>query len=244
MTRFNKLLTVAFGAACLTANSAAAFEFTGGDVALTYSAFSDDSDYSALSFEGSLEAAFNRDFGMQVDLSNYVFDQADETASNLTLHGLYHLDPSMSAGLFYGIESVDGGDLEFYGIEFGQELAQVDFEGYISHGDESGSSVTLVGIEVEYKISDLFSIGAGYDYADFEYGVSIDNAVARVRYTPTAQMSLYGEVGSLGAELDLGGGSRTSGSQTYVGIGMEYAFGATRGATFGERGFYQMIPGL
>lgn len=225
----------------LTASTTAAqaFEVTGGEVELAYSAFTDDSDFAKTALQGAVELGFNQRFGMQIDLGLHGFNGISDTATNLTLHGLYHVSDQTSIGLFYGQERLDGESVSLLGFEAGQEAAKFDGEVFVAIGEEEDLTVRLMGLSGRYAVSDKFGLGGSLQRADLEGGLDITRLGVKADMALGQSTSAFIEVGSLSGSID-----GSSGSETFVGIGADLKFGAARGATFGKRGLFQMIPGL
>ncbi|SDW20266.1 porin [Litoreibacter albidus] len=226
-------------ALCATIQPAAAFELTGGSVDLGYSAFADDTDFSKLSLQGSVEAAFTRNFGAQLDLSYHDFNFVNDSGSNMTLHALYHVNEVASLGLFYGRDSDGSTDIDFYGIEGGYEFNNFDAEMYLATGEEAGISGNMFGLEGRYAINEKTGLGGSIDRVNFDGGVDATRIGVKVDHDLTETFNLNAEVGT--ARLSVPG---LSGTETFVGIGAQFKFGAERGTTFGKRGLLDLIPGL
>ncbi|MCI2393453.1 porin [Aliiroseovarius sediminis] len=243
MTKTSTFLITTIGAATLAAAPALAVEITGGDVSLSYSAFTEDTDLSRVAIEGSVEVGFTRAFSMQFDLARYEFGFADDGVTTGTVHAIFHVSDVTSVGAFYGREDIDGTSLDLYGAEVGHEMGALDLEAYIGHGEEAGVSGTAFGLAADYNINDRFAIGVAYDRVDFDGDFNIHKTALRASYAAADRFSVFGEVGSFGMGADYYGVTLDA-STNYVGFGVEYAFGAKRGATFGERGLTRMLPGL
>ena len=230
---------VAAASLALMAAPASAFEVTGGELELTYSAFEEDSDFSRTSLEGSLEAAFSRSVAAQVDLGGYKFNFVDDEATNATVHAIYHANDAASFGIFYGQDSLDGESTDFYGLEAGHEFEGVDIEAYVATGEEADVDGTVIGINGVIALNDRFDIGASYDTADFDGDVSLNRFAVTGTAHVTDNMGVFAEVGSLEGEV-----AGLSDSELFFGVGAEVTFGAKRGSTFGQRGLAHLVPGL
>lgn len=234
----NTLKCAVIGATFLFSNAALAGEISGGSIGLSYSSFTEDSDFSRIGVEGSIEYAFNRDFSVQGDLAFQNFGESDLDSTTFGAHGIYHVNDDTSLGAFFMREDVDDGDGNFYGIEGGYETGQVEFEGYAGNFDGDGDNATILGISGRYEFSNALGLTGSFDQIDGDgvelsrYGVKLDRDVS-----PT--LNLFVEVGS--ADVEAGG---LSGSETFVGLGGKIVFGAERGATFEQRGLTRLIPGL
>ncbi|WP_226778966.1 porin [Oceaniglobus trochenteri] len=223
--------------ACLFGTAQAA-ELTGGDVTLGYSAFTKDADFRALSLEGAVEFGITPQFGVEVDLAYRDFGVSDENGSNLTLHGIYHLNDDTALGLFYGRDWVSGEHADYLGLEARSTFDAFRVEGYAAHGDSEGEKATFAGLSGGYALNDAFSIETSIDYVSFEDGASLRRVGLRGEYAFAPRVSAYAEVGSVRV-ADQG----FSDSETFVGVGASFALGDKKGATFGSRGILKITPG-
>ncbi|QFT60172.1 hypothetical protein FIU94_15195 [Sulfitobacter sp. THAF37] len=233
-------LTAALGSALLFATTAHAVEITGGSAQLSYSGFTTNTDVDKLSAEGSVELGFDRNIGAQLDLGLTKFGATDEDVQTIGVHGIYHVDEFTSLGAFYVNDNFNAGDADFYGIEAGHEMALWDFEGYLGRLDDSAADATLLGVSARYELQNGIGVTGALDHLNPEgvgdatrLGVKVDRDVIG------SDVNLFLEVGAVRA--DVGGGSDT---ETYVGIGGKYVFGAERGATFEQRGLAKFLPGF
>ena len=224
---------LAFGA-----TTAQAVEVTGGSVGLSYSAFADDTDFSRLGLDGSVELGFNRNLSLQFDAGYSDFDFVDEDSHLLGLHGIYHWDEATSFGAFYTREEALGGDADILGLEAGYEMLDWDFEGYLAHVDTDAGDGTLGGIKARYALAEGFGISGSYDRLGSD-GDDLSRFAMRLDREVSPTTNLFLEVGS--AKVDVGGISE---SEPFVGLGGEINFGADRGTTFDQRGLARLIPGL
>lgn len=228
----------ALGAALLFTAPAAAFEVTGGEVQLAYSAFWENTDASKAVLEGAVEFGFNRNFGVQLDLGFHNLNLAEETGTNGVLHAIFHLSDRTSVGAFYGMDRLLGESIDFYGLELGQEGRNFDFEAYVGLGEEAGGSGTVVGLSGRYNVNEAFSFGLALHRVDIE-----DSDATRIgitsEYAMTPGFALAAEFGTVDATL-----FGTSDSEAYFEVGATWRFGAERGATFGKRGLLELLPGL
>lgn len=235
-TSFTALTLAA--ATALTAGTAQAFEVTGGSVGLSYSAFADDTDFNRIGLEGSVELGFNRNFGLQLDAGYDNFDISGLDSNTLGLHGIYHMNEMTSFGAFYTREDVEGFDLDTLGVEAGHEVMNWEFEGYIADIDSDVGGGTMGGIKARYALAEGFGLSGSFDRAE-SGGDDLSRFAMRLDRDVSPNANLFLEVGS--AKVDIGG---MSDSEPFVGLGGKIAFGAERGATFEQRGFTRLIPGL
>jgi len=225
--------------AALSSGSYAA-ELTGGSVDLGYSAFTDNSDFARTALRGQAELGFNRNWAAQLDLGSYSFDTLGDTGTNVTLHGIFHVNDQVSLGAFYSRDDLQGGDADSIGVEAGFDLNEnVAAEIYLSTGDNNGIDGNIIGFDLGYNVPDQWELSVGMDRASFDFGVDLTRLSLGAEYQTQGPTNIYAEFGSLDANaFGLGG------SEPYVGVGVRLDFGADRGATFGQRGLLDMIPGL
>ena len=218
---------------------AAAFDVTGGDVSIGHSLFIDDTDVARSSLEGSVELGFGPSFGVQVDAGVHRFNFVGENATTLTVHGIYRLGDSTSAGLFIGSDEINDASLTFIGGEVGHEFGRAGIEGYFAFGDEAGGAGDTIGLSGAYQVTDTIGIGASLDRLDLGGGDDVTRFGLRGDLAVGQQTDLFAEVGSV--SIDTAGASD---SEAFVGVGAAFSFGANRGATFDRRGFSKLLPGL
>lgn len=229
----------AFCAFYLCVGHAGAAELTGGSIDLGYSAFTDDTDVSRTALRGQAELGFNRHFGLQLDLGSYNFDAQDETGTNVSLHGTFHLNETTSFGAFYTRDDIGSGDADFFGVEAGFDFSNaVGAEVYFSTGDDNGVDGDVFGFDLAYNVNDQIALNAGFDRASFDLGADLTRLSVGVEYQTPGFANYYAEFGNVDANLmGLGG------SESYIGLGVRLDFGADRGATFGQRGLLDILPG-
>jgi hypothetical protein len=235
-----KILSLAFlGATSLWVQTAHAAEVTGGSVGLSYSAFAEDTDFSKISLEGSVEIGFNRNFSVQGDLGYNDFNETGLSAVTLGLHGIYHISDTTSLGAFYTNETADGGgDADIYGLEVGHEAGQFGLEGYLARVDGESADSDIIGVAARYEFRNALGLGGSYDYIDVD-GTDISRLAVQLDRDVSESVNLFVELGT--AKANSGG---LSGSEPFVGLGGKYVFGAGRGSTFDQRGLTRLIPGL
>lgn len=223
--------------AVFLAPAAIAQQVTGGSLTLSHSAFTDNSDVAKTSLLGSVELGFSRDFGLQADLGLARLNGANENATLVTLHGVYHLSETTSAGLFLGIDRIGGESQTFIGLEMGTASGPTGFEAYIGAADGGDETGTMIGLSTRYGISDQFGVGLSLDHLSVDtldatrYSLNAD-------FSATENVTLFGEVGALRGEIE-----GASGTEPYVKLGGKITFGAKRGTTFGQRSLLNVLPG-
>lgn len=232
----NHMITTAF-AVTLSAGVAAAQEFK-GDITLGYSAFTQDTSVNRLAAEGAFEFGVSDRGSVQLDLGLYGFGASNFDGTNLVLHGIYDVNAQGSAGLFLGLEEVDGDSIDFYGLEYGQSFGTGGVEAYVARGEDAGVTGTLIGVEGEFAVSDSFGLGLKLDNADFDGALDVTRLGVKGIYALGQGSSVYAEIGSLRADA-----FGLSGSEGFVGVGLSIGLGGDE-ATFGRRGLLNLIPGL
>lgn len=232
-----KLLASSAIALALAAAPAMAFQFTGGNAELSYSAFADDMDYSKAGLSGQFGFAFGPQLGAQIDVGVSKFFEVGETAHDLTLHGIYNVAPEVAMGVFYGAERIAGNSRDFYGFELTQKSQMFEGELYLGRGESVRYDGMLAGISGSYNVAPEFGLGLAYDRADIR-GLDMRKYAITAEYAISPDISLGAEVGRFKADLD-----EVHGSETYVGLNAKMYFGGGD-ATFSRRGVLDIIPGL
>ncbi|AXI42869.1 porin [Sulfitobacter sp. SK011] len=235
-----KILPLAvFGATSLWMQAAHAVEVTGGSIGLSYSAFTEDTSVSRVGIDGSVELGFNRNISAQVDLGYSDFNITGLNTTTLGLHGIYHVNDATSFGAFYANENANGGgDADIYGIEAGHEAGQFEFEGYLARVDGATSDGDMLGVMARYEFATALGVTGSYDYVDAA-GSDFSKLAVKLDRDVAPNVNLYVELGT--AKASSGG---LSGTEPFVGLGGKFVFGAERGATFEQRGFTRVFPGL
>ncbi len=217
----------------------ASAEVTGGEVTLSYSAFTDEGDFNRTSLQGAIEYGFGNNFAVQADLGLHNFGASNEDSSTLTLHGIYHLDESTSLGAFVSRDRAAGENLTIYGVEAGRDFGRIDVEGYIAGFEESGIDATLIGGKGRYAYTEQVGFGVGFDYGRIDSNVDLTRFGINADYQFANGPTVAGEIGQLDANaFGLGG------SEAYAKVSIGFEFGAKRGASFDNRSLTRLLPGL
>ncbi|MDP1576442.1 MAG: hypothetical protein Q8L76_06735, partial [Cypionkella sp.] len=151
----------------LTASVAQA-EMTGGQVKLSQSGFTDDFSVAKTNISGSVELAFGPQFGMQMDLGVNMLNFADETATNFVTHGTYKLGDSTALGAFYGMDAVNGGRTDVYGVEAAQNFGTGGVQGYLGRAEDGDGSGTVLGVSGGMVMGNGVGIGGSLDHGSFD----------------------------------------------------------------------------
>jgi hypothetical protein len=216
-----------------------AAEVTGGDIVLSYSAFTDEGDLNRTSLQGAVEYSFGNNFAAQADLGLHNFGLSNEDTTTLTLHGIYHLDDSTSLGAFIGRDRVVGESLTLYGVEAGRDLGRVDVEGYIAGFDDSGIDGIMLGGKGRYAYSEQIGFGASFDYGRIDSSTDLTRLGINADYKFGNGLTLAAEVGQLDANAFGFGGA-----EAYAKVSVGFEFGAKRGASFDNRSLTRLLPGF
>jgi hypothetical protein len=229
----------AIAAVLLAAVSApASAQVTGGSLGIEYSAPTDGGDFGGTAYYGAIEYAFNRDISVAADLSGYRLDNINTDASSLTLHGIYHIDETLSVGAFYGVDRVNEGNVALYGLEGGTEFMGGQVEGYLGRVDGTLSTATIVGVDGLYGLSNGFSLTGSVDLSRQD-DTDISRFALGTQYDMQDGPQFFAEIGSVSAE---NGG--IAADDTFIGVGARVAIGANRGTTFDPRSLFEILPGF
>lgn len=229
--------------AALMPTVSGAFEFTGGNVELSYSTLTKESDLDRVDLGGSVELSFTRDIAMQADLAFAEFGASGLSLTSFGLHGIYHASESTSVGVFLGqdrgkIAGASSTD-SFVGVEVGYEAQGFGLEAYYAKADTDLSDGSVAGVSGTYALGDAFTVGLALDRLDAD-DVSLTALTVRGDYALTPATQLFAEIGN--ASID--GAAAGNVDSAFVGLGAKVNFGAARGATFERRSLLGTIPGF
>ena len=211
---------------------------TGGSLGIEWGAPTDLETLGSTTYRSAVEYSFNHNMGISADLSGYSFNSTEDNGTSLTLHGIYHLSDSASAGVFVGADSANGTGNPVYGIEAGSEILEGHVEGYVGLLD-SDNAATLFGISGEYDVINGFAAIGSFDLSSSDDGDGVNRFAIGTEYTMVNGPSFFAEVGQ--TNLDTSG---VSSSATFIGVGAKVAFGAGRGTTFGPRSAFETTSGF
>jgi hypothetical protein len=228
-----------FGVTSLWVQAAQAVEVTGGSVGLSYSAFTEDISVSKIAIDGAVELGFNRNFSAQIDLAYNDFNLTGLNTTTLGVHGIYHLNDTTSFGAFYANEDANGGgDLDIYGIEAGHDTGLFEVEGYLARINGGGVDGDMLGVSGRYEMVNALGVSGSFDRVSGN-GADFSKLAVQLDRDFSPSVNLFAEVGT--AKVNGGG---LTGNEPFVGLGGKFVFGAQRGATFEQRGFTRIFPGL
>lgn len=209
--------------------------FSGGELTIDATGFNEGDDPSAVNYSGALEYSINRNISIAGDVSVYDYSLLDDTITNVTIHGIYHLSDQISVGAFIGRDSSDGDGSSFFGLEGGFEAGQIGVEGYFATYDDSDNS-TVLGISGNYQFGP--SIAA---IADLGFG-----SIGNEDYTRISAGAEYSFAGGPSVYAEFGNISSDSFDSEFIGLGAKIEFGAARGTTFDRRSAFDTLnnPGF
>lgn len=214
-------------------------EVTGGSLALSHSAYTDDTSVANTALEGSVEYGFSRNFSLQGDLGYNSFHDSDTHLTNATVHGIFHINPSTSLGGFVGVDSSNSNSSTVYGLEFGHAVSgQTGVEGYVAQNEDNGADLTQIGLSGRYEMTPQVGFGASLDYGNFDIKADVTRFAISADYAVADNLRLSAELGEVDAKAFGFGGS-----EAYVKLGAKITFGANRGTTFGTRSLSRLLPG-
>jgi len=214
---------------------------TGGQLGVEYNAPTDGSDFGGTTYTGGLEYAITRQISVAVDATGYSPTNLDISGTNATLHGIYHLSDTASAGLFYGIDSLEADDetISIYGLEGGTEFMGGEVSGYLGKTDSGDNDATIFGVDGAYALSNGFSVIGDLDYLSANSDSSVSRTSIGAQYELQGGPQFFAKFGSISVE---NGG--VGEDQTFIGIGARVAFGAARGTTFNGHSSFDAVAGF
>jgi hypothetical protein len=229
----NRMLWIVTAVAGTMAGQAMAFGFEGAQISAETLAYSDESDFGSTTYSGGMEFAVFSGLGVGADLSYYGFDALGLDARNLTLHGIYGINPITDVGLFVSQDSYDGLDSQSYGIEGLASFGGTVVEGYLGKLDGDLAEGNMIGINGSISLFGGFSANIGFDQA------SLESTVNRISIGGEYQLGLgpvlYAEYGKVDdGELD----------ETYLSFGARLSIGPNQGTTFSSRSVFEIVPGF
>ena len=189
--------------------------------------------------DGAFEVGFNKLIATQLDLGTHKFGGTNFSGNSIALHGILHSSETLSFGAFVGRDSLESADREFAGLEVGFEADSFDIEGYYLNKIDNQESFDVLGVSGNYHLSDTFALTGSLESGDIGSSFSMKRYALGMRYMVSTGVTLTADIGASEAES-----FGVRGSETFVGVGAEFTFGAARGATFGKRSLFEVIPGL
>lgn len=230
----------AFAATVLVAasSSATAQGITGGELGIEYNAPTNGSDFGGTTYSGGVEYGFMQTFSLSANAAGYKPDNIDTTASNITLHGTYHLSSAASVGGFYAHDSVDDGDVDLLGIEGGTEFMGGDVGGYLGRTVSEDENGTIFGVDASYALRDGFGLIGNADLLTVD-GDTLSQISVGAEYQMDVGPQFYAQVGRISGDVD----GQSDGVGFFT-VGAKVAFGASRGTTFTNRSIFEVLPGF
>lgn len=235
------------GVSLLVAQSGYAFEFAGADFAGGYSAFFDQVNGETLSRtsgEASLELTLGNRFGAQLDIGVQKFEQIsddiEDNSISSTIHGLYYLNDATTLGAFYGKETLE--KAEYLGVEAVYYGDRFDAEAYFGLGavQDFDGSLEILGLRGAYGLGNSFDLIGSYSLAAFDDVVDLSLYEIGLEYKYSDHIRVSASYGRSNIAIE----NTETNVDDYFALEAEYSLGSARGATFGERGVLNLIPGL
>jgi hypothetical protein len=190
----------------------------------------------------SAEIGLTQQVTIQGDVAYHYYNAVSDDAFNLGLHAILHAGDAGAVGLFLGREEVFGLGVNYYGVEGGFETGTFSAEAYYSLVDDGAGDANLFGIAGDFDVGNGLALGIDYDRIDPDGIGSISRFAVTTRYEVQDGATVFAELGTL--EADTGFLGLGTVSESFFGLGVEYTFGGTRGATFDRRGLSDLLPGL
>jgi len=219
MNRFLQL-TAAFA---LSASSASALSFGGGQITLGYDFNFANPARDTPHIEASFVFDLSDRFALQLDANYATYSAGAYPRFSIGAHASYQISPSLTAGVFYASTDWTGNPEDYYGLELRYDMNALSIEGYVSFASWDD---TIIGVDGRYAMNDKLSILAGgAGYTDTLY-----------IYTGGAyQMS-----NALALEATVGNLSYGSNNDLVVTLDLVYSFGGA--AVWGPRSFTPIFP--
>ncbi|WP_432449848.1 porin [Aliiroseovarius marinus] len=194
-----------------------------------------------------------------------LIDEIDQKVGSAALHLIYDLSPDTSVGGFIGREvgqitstlsvpelglsRTDSEELLFtyYGAEIAHDFGAVSVEVAASFVNEDFGTGHVIDLGASYAINDRFSVGVNYIHGRSElvdYEGETDAWRIEARYRPTEALSIYGNLGHASIGTNFNDGTSVVVNEPVYGFGLTYAFGASKGTTFGSRSMLRHQQGL
>tara|TARA_R110000822_G_scaffold48692_1_gene128003 strand:- start:144 stop:845 length:702 start_codon:yes stop_codon:yes gene_type:complete len=218
------------------ASTANAIEAVGGSARVDFSAFTGDTSFRRLGFEGSVELEFSPFLNAQIDLGHNRAAYTGANATNFGAHAIYNFDAYNSFGAFVTRENTLGQHMTFYGLEFGVETGSIEYEGYFGRVNATRDDMNAFGVSARYLMINGLGITGSYAEVD---RLGVTRTSVKLDRELTRDVNLFVEAGI--GKIDTYGVNESS---PFVGIGGKVNFGRERGTTFEQRSLSRMIPGF
>ncbi|MCP4819811.1 MAG: hypothetical protein GY883_11530 [Shimia sp.] len=237
------LALAAAGLSALVVTHAAAAEFTGGEIQLSYSQFAQDQGgltLSKTSLDTSVEYGFSRNVGMQFDLGTKYYGASSSSGYAVAMHGQYHVNDNATLGVFIGQDGFSSGTVMFAGVEAGIETNRMSLEAFAMSDIEDNSNGRILGLSADYDINGIWKVTGNLESGNYGGGnAEISRYSVGVRYETGSRFAFTADIGAArGVSLGV------SSNDTFFAIGGQWTMGTKRGTTFGSRSLLSPIPGL
>lgn len=232
----HKIVPLALVAALLPVTALAEGSVRGAEIGFSWSGLLEGQQRhkNNLALEGALEYGITPGFAVQADVAQHHFTDSNKEATNVTLHGIGHVNDRFAVGGFLGHEWVGGNHMEHYGLEAKHEFGLLTLEGNATLLKNDGNDATILGLDGRYAMSDALSLGGRLKTVDADHGSDTTAIDATLGYAMSSGVKIDGSLG-------LVDGNRSDRELT-MGLGVKLLMGGN-GVTFGKRGLSQAIIG-
>lgn len=173
------------------------------------------------------------------DVTSFDFPEFGETATNVTLHGIYAVSPDVKLGVWVGRDELESIESEQYGIEAAYQMNPMSVQGYIGTGEVQATDMTYFGVAGEYGLGNGFAVIGSFDL------LSIDDPDIQTTKLELGGSYAFGTGPS--AFIAIGNhqyeqGGTTQVDENYFTIGASFDFGPQGGTTFNSPAFFDTFP--
>ncbi len=232
----SKSIIALTSAILFAASTANAIELVGGSARVDLSAFTGDTSFRRLGFEGSLELEVSPLINAQIDLGHNRAAYTGTNATNFGAHAIYKFDAYNSFGAFVTREKTLGQHMTFYGLEFGVETGSIEYEGYLGRVNATRDDTNAFGVSARYLM--MNGLGITGSHAEVNR-LGVTRTSVKLDRELSTDINLFVEAG-IGKTNTYG----VNESSPFVGIGGKVNFGRERGTTFDQRSISKLIPGF
>lgn len=227
------LRTLAATAVVFVPHMTLAQGFEGAELSAEMLAYTEDTNLGASSYAGGLEFGIIAGIGVGANIARHNWRGEDGNSTSYTLHGMYDVTSTATAGLFVAQDRRDAGDTDIYGIEGATSLSGIGIEGFLGRYDGTLGTGTMLGVNGAFGFTDALSATASAGIINGEDDISMSTVSLGGEYSFGTGPTVYAELG----QQDLG-----EDPATFVSVGARIALG--QGTTFGGRGLTDLLPGF
>jgi hypothetical protein len=217
-------------AVCLPA-LATAQGFDGAYISVETLGLSSGNTSGEITYSGGAQFSFGSGFAFSGDLTSYGVDTLRGTATSATLHGSFAVNPSLTAGAFYGFDRYDGTEETYYGVEGQTSFSGATVEAFLGQAEVDTAEATMYGLSGQFVFG---TIGLTADYAALDDDRSVNRFSLGGEWYVGLGPAFYAEWGKLGGDID----------EDYLALGVRIGIGPTAGTTFGPRSVTEITAGF